>query len=243
MRKALESFAAAELDEVFPHPAIREVAFEIRFAPRLRVSAELWKLQDQLADHYPAVGTEPLFQPNGAMLNIHVFQNSHAARVIKVSHENFVIAFNKYSRFEDFKDEVIQKVSSFCTTFQITSLTRIGLRYVNDIVLPRGETIQSLLRFVHPFTDFERVNIDAVEQFVNEVRLRHKDHLVTIRGVLLAPLEGGRHIYVLDIDCHSAIPQTSDNIPELLDEYHDTAQRFFLEHITEEYKQVMRAKA
>jgi hypothetical protein len=38
MTTLIESFPKEALDEVFPRPSIREVAFEIRFAPRLRVN-------------------------------------------------------------------------------------------------------------------------------------------------------------------------------------------------------------
>ena len=237
----LHSFTEAQLNEVFARPAIREVAFEIRFAPRLRVAAELWKLQDQLAEEYPNVGSESAFQPGGAVLNVNVLQNSANARVLKVSQENFVVAFTRYSCFEDFKAEALSKTQLFCHTFGIKAVTRVGLRYVNDIMIPVGRP-SALLEMARPLIDFDRLAIDDVDQFVNEIRFRHKAHFVTLRSVLLAPLEDGRRIYVLDIDCHSVFPQQADNIPNVLDEYHDAAQRYFLDHITEAYKNVMRGK-
>jgi uncharacterized protein (TIGR04255 family) len=242
MTEPLHEFSQEELDEVFPRPSLREVAFEFRFATRLRVNAELWKIQDQLAEQYPSVGTEQILQPNGTFTNVNVFQNQSSGRVIKVSQENFVIAFTRYSKFEDFKDEVIAKANAFCSTFQVTTLKRIGLRYVNDIFLPPSESPTSLLKFVRPYMDFQRLPLDKLNQFVNEVQLQYADHLVTVRGVLLAALEDGRRVYVLDIDCYSAVPQVSDDIPHLLDKYHDASQRLFLDHITEAHKNLMRGK-
>jgi uncharacterized protein (TIGR04255 family) len=90
--------------------------------------------------------------------------------------------------------------------------------------------------------DFDRIPLDDTEQFVNEVRMRYKAHMVTVRGVLLAPLEDRRRVYVLDLDCHSRGPEVAKDIPRLLDEYHDSAQKFFLDHVTEDYKKVMRGK-
>jgi hypothetical protein len=52
-----------DLDEVFPRPPLREVAFEVRFATRLRVNAELWTIQDEIVDEYPALSLEQLIQP------------------------------------------------------------------------------------------------------------------------------------------------------------------------------------
>ena len=242
MPKVLESFTRKQLDEVFLHPAIREVAFEIRFTPRLRVPAELWRLQDQFVDEYPNVGTEPLMQSSGSMLPVNTFQNPTTGRLMKVSQQNFVIAFTKYSNFEDFKEEALEKANLFCSTFEIKAFTRIGLRYINHIALPPAESASSLLKYVRPLTDFENLSIDTLQQFVNEYSLRHKDHMVTLRGVLLPPLRDQRRTYIFDIDCYSPGPRDAAAIEATLDAYHDTAQRFFLNHITEEYKDFMRGK-
>jgi uncharacterized protein (TIGR04255 family) len=232
-----------DLDEVFPRPPLREVAFEIRFATRLRVNAELWKIQDEIVDEYPALSVEQLLQPNGALSPINVFQNPNAARAIKISQENFVVAFTKYTRFEDFKEEVIKKANQFCEKFDVSSLSRVGLRYVNNILIPGLGKTSELLRYVRPLIDFERVSPDEVQQFVTEVRMRQSQHLVTLRGALLAPFEGGQRVYVLDVDCHSAGPHSSKEIPQLLDTYHNSAQLFFLDHVTEECKTMMRGKS
>lgn len=243
MTRTFAAFTKEELDEVFPHPPIREVAFEIRFATRLRVNAELWKLQDLLVEQYPNVSTEAVIFPSaGTPLSVNVFQNAVTGRVIKVSQENFVIAFTKYTRFEDFTQEVLGKTQQFCETFGVNALTRVGLRYVNNIVIPAGEPTSSLLRVVRPHMDFERVPVNDIVQFVNEVRMTYESHLVTLRGVLLSPLEDQRRIYVLDIDCHSARPESATSIREILSIYHDSAQAFFLDHVTDEYKKVMRGK-
>jgi uncharacterized protein (TIGR04255 family) len=238
-----ERFTQEALDEVFPLPAIREVAFEVRFAPRLRVNAELWKLQDQLVDEYPNTGTEAvIMQPGAGVLNVSVFQNPSAGRVIKVSQENLLIAFTSYTRFEDFKAEAISKTQKFCSTFEISGLTRAGLRYVNNITLPRPVEVATLLQFVRPLIDSERFDVTTFEQFITEVRMRYSGHMVTLRSALLPPLEDGRRIYVLDIDCHSEGQQAAHDVEAILDRYHDTAQRFFLDHITEDYKNVMRGR-
>jgi uncharacterized protein (TIGR04255 family) len=242
MSLVARSFPQDVLDEVFQHPPIREVAFEIRFAPRLRINAELWKIQDAIVDEYPNVGSESLIQPSGGMIPVNIFQNHSVGRTIKVSQENFVLAFTRYTRFEDFKEEALKRIRQFCETFDVTSLLRIGLRYVNHIVIPRSETTASLLRFVRPVVDFDRVSIEEVDQFVTEIRMRRGGHNVTMRGALLAPLEDGRRIYVLDIDCHNRQQHRSSEVSQLLDIYHEGVQTVFLEHVTEEYKNVMRGR-
>lgn len=243
MSLVTRTFPQNVLDEVFPHPPIREVAFEIRFAPRLRINAELWKLQDAIVGEYPTVGSEGMLAPSGGMVPVNVFQNHSVGRTIKVSQENFVLAFTRYTCFEDFKEEALKRIRKFCDIFEVRSLLRIGLRYVNNIVIPRADSAASLLRFVRPVLDFDRVSIDEIDQFVTEVRMQRRGHNVTVRGALLTPIEDGRRVYVLDIDCHSRQQHVASEVESLLDVYHEGVQMVFLEHVTEEYKNIMRGRS
>ena len=228
----------SELEEVFSKPPLREVAFEIRFTPRLRVQAEIWRLQDQLVDVYPVVSTESAIQTNGAVIDISVFQDPVAARTLKVSSQNFVVAFSRYLCFEDFKEEITARVRQFCSTFGVDSFTRVGLRYVNEISMPEL-SVDSLLEYVRPMVDFDRFPLRDIDQFATEVRAQYRSHMVTVRGVLLPGL---LRTYVLDIDCHTESPKSSVSYPELLELFHDSAQRIFLDHITDRFKEVMRGK-
>jgi uncharacterized protein (TIGR04255 family) len=233
---ARRSFTREELDEVFPRPPLREVAFELRFPPRLRVQAEIWRLQDQLVADYPDVGKETAIQPNGTILDVSVFGNPRESRVIKITHQNFLIAFTRYVRFEDFKAEVLSRSEQFCRTFGIDSFLRVGLRYVNEIGLP-GTTPGSLLTYVRPVLKFERFPIESIDQFAVEIRSRREHQAVTVRTALIP---GVLQTYVLDIDCHTDGATSLDQCRGLLDSFHDGAQQIFLDHITEEYKNLMR---
>jgi hypothetical protein len=56
MPTATRKFTNEELGEVFPANPIREVDFEIRFTPRLRIQAEMWRFQEGVMSEYPDVG-------------------------------------------------------------------------------------------------------------------------------------------------------------------------------------------
>lgn len=238
MELATRTFGPEELAEVFPRPPLREVAFEVRFSPRLRISAEIWKLQDKLVGIYPSVGKENPIQANGTILDVSVFQNPADFRVIKVTAQSFLIAFTRYSNFEEFKKEVLDRTTEFCSSFGIRSFTRVGLRYVNEILL-EGSDPASLLRLVRPVLNFDRFPIDFVNQFAVEMRTHYKEHLMTLRSALIP---GNPSTYVLDIDSHLTHAVSIEQYPNLLDEFHDSAQRIFLDHITEECKSRMRSQ-
>ena len=238
MTVASRRFSAAELNEVFPANPIREVDFEIRFTPRLRIQAEMWRFQEDLIDEYPDVSLESAILPTGATLSVTVFQNQRKARVIKISPQNMAIAFSSYNNFEDFKEEVQRRIRSFCAVFEISSLTRVGLRYVNEIPLPTQEP-ESLARFVKPLLEFERFPLSSVQQFATQVSATLNGHMVLIRTAMLA---GPLRTYVLDIDSYTETVEQTNNISGLMEQFHDAAQHTFLDHVTNEYKELMRGR-
>jgi uncharacterized protein (TIGR04255 family) len=236
---SVRNFSKGELDEVFPINPIREVDFEIRFAPRFRIQAEMWKFQEVLVSDYPDVGIEATILPTGGRVDVTVFQNLNAGRVIKVSAQNFVVAFSAYKKFEDFKEEVVSKTNLFGRLYDLTSFSRIGLRYVNEIMLPTQEP-DSLERYARPFFVADRMPpLSSIQQFALQFTAAIGKHMATVRTAMLP---GPLRTYVLDIDAHTEVVTDASRIPTLLDDFHDIAQKFFLDHVTDEYKDIMRGK-
>ena len=235
---SVKRFSDKDLDEVFPVNPIREVDFEVRFPPRFRIPSEIWRFQELLVSEYPEVGLESSILPTGAKIDVTVFQNLSTARVIKVSAQNLVVAFSSYRKFEDFKEEVAAKVGGFSKLFDLRSFTRVGLRYVNEIMLPTQEP-ESLERYVQPFLVTSRVPVASMQQFALQFTAGVGKHMVTVRTAMLP---GPLRTYVLDIDAHTETVTDAPEISGIIDEFHCTAQRFFLDHVTEEYKELMRGK-
>jgi len=229
-----------DLSEIFANPSVREVAFELRFTPRLRINAEVWKIQDSLADSYPTVSQEVQPQADGRLLQLQVFANPESGRSIKASQENFVVVFNRYGSFEEFKDEAFLRCEVFAREFSIQSFQRVGLRYVNHIELGAGQGVRDLQRYVNLPVDFERFDPASIEQLLTEFRLALGEHKITIRGALIRIPGKPEGLFILDFDCYTLAPVEVGSLPTLMDEFHRKIQVQFLEHIREEYKQVMR---
>lgn len=230
-----------ELQEIFKKPAVREVACEVRFAPRLRIVPEVWRIQDKLAESYPQVGEETVPQTDGRLLHTYVFANRSEQKLIKVSQENFVVVFNAYTTFEDFKAEVAARIQDFSKQFEVNTFQRMGLRYVNHLEIPATDGISLLQRYVNAPVDFERFDRESIEQFLTEFRLKAGPHKLTVRGALIqVPRNGQNFLYILDLDCYSLGSRDSTSLSVLLDEFHYHIQVQFLEHVREEYKAIMR---
>jgi uncharacterized protein (TIGR04255 family) len=232
----------AELDEIFPRPSVREVAFEVRFAPRLRVVPEVWRIQDGLAEDYPRLLEEDQLQPEGRSIHFYTFTDSAGKRTIKVSQENFLVIANQYIDFESFKAEALKHIKAFAALFEIKSFNRIGLRYINHIELPGDDVIDRLQELVRAPIDFTRFDSETIEQFMTEFRLKAEEDALTVRGALLAvPGKPQSHLYILDLDCYS-LSGSVDSLEAMIDRFHHQIQVHFLEHITENYKNYMRAR-
>jgi uncharacterized protein (TIGR04255 family) len=232
-----------ELQEIFPSPSVREVAFELRFAPRLRIAPEVWRIQDSLAESYPTVSQEVQPQADGRLLQPYVFANHEKGRSIKVSQENFVIVFNQYGSFEEFKEEALQRAQAFAREFSIQTFQRVGLRYVNHIELAPDQGVRDLQRYVNLPLDLDRFDPASIEQLLTEFRLNVEEHKITIRGALIRIPGKAGGLFILDFDCYTLAPVDIDSLSPLMDVFHHRIQIQFLEHIREEYKQIMRGNA
>lgn len=235
--------SSEELSEVFPNPSVREVAFEVRFAPRLRVGPEVWRIQDKLADAYPEITEEGSAQPDGRIVRVYIFSDPVNHRLIKISQENFATIFNSYTRFEDFKTEAISRTNDFAELFEVKTYHRAGLRYVNHIELSSKDGIQLLRKYINVPIDFQRFEESSIEQLLTEFRLKAGKNKLTIRGALIQlPTKIQELLYILDLDCYSSGHFEPGSLPTLLEEFHKQIQVEFLRYVTEEYKTVMRRK-
>jgi uncharacterized protein (TIGR04255 family) len=121
--------------------------------------------------------------------------------------------------------------------YGVESVTRTGLRYINNIVLPRQA---HLSEYVNPFVDLNRFSLDTKNsQFVCEIRSAMSDHDLMIRTALIKdPIPS----YMLDIDCYIERPAKPGEVAGLLTKFHESAKVTFLEHIKTPLKEEFRRR-
>lgn len=232
-----------ELREIFPHPAVKDVAFEIRFAPRFRINEQLWQFQDSIVNKYDSFSRENSLQADGRIIPVHVFTNNEASTLIKVSESNFVFAATQYITYELFKAEALKCVEEFCGIFNVATCQRVGLRYINHIELPEARPFNVLEHYVNVPLKLDSIDIQTVTQLLSEFRMKYDTHQMTIRGALLqVPPPVSSYVYVLDLDCYAEM-QNRIGLESVIDTFHHAIQLQFLQHVTENYKNVMRDKS
>jgi uncharacterized protein (TIGR04255 family) len=242
----LHTIPAGDLAEIFPRPAVKEVAFEVRFAPRFRIKEQMWRYQDIIANDYPVVSHENMLQSDGRVVVAYVFTNPTVGSVIKISESNFAVAVTKYATYENFKAEALARTNAFCRTFELRGFSRVGLRYINHIELAATEPFSLLERYVNVPLRFDRFDKSTITQLLSEFCMRFEAHQMTVRGALLqVPSPVNTYVYVLDLDCYSegnAEGYTEHSLEAKSDAFHNAIQVQFLQHVTDEYKRVMRGK-
>ena len=223
-------FSAEELAENFPNAPLSEASYEIRFDPKLRIPSEIWKVQEMVGPECPNFSMENLVAIGGNIMTALTFASKDRTRLIRASQQNLGIVMTSYPGFAAFHRKVVQWTENFCKMFVIESLTRIGLRYVNNIVLPGGNRTNRspLSEYVNPFVDLTRFSLSATNQFVCEIRSIISDHDLTIRTAMVKdPVPS----YLLDIDCYIERPLKPTEVSGLLSKFHESAKVTFLEHI------------
>lgn len=230
-------FSAEELAENFPNAPLSEASYEIRFDPKLRIPAEVWRLQEKVGADCPNFSVENSLTLGGTIMAIYTFASRDRTILVRVSQQNLGIIMTSYPGFANFHKKIVEWTGSFCEMYGIESVSRTGLRYVNNIVLPRQAPLGE---YVNPFVDLNRFSLDSKQsQFVCEIRSAISDHDLMIRTALIKePIAS----YMLDIDCYVEKPAKPGDIAGLLTKFHGSAKVTFLEHIQPALKAVFRRR-
>lgn len=234
------------IEKEFDNPPLREVAFELRFAPLLKVQRDLADFQDLIVEDYPTYGTEKI-SVNGEKLHSWRFTSEDQSRTVRVTERSFGFITNRYQSFETYKSELLKRLESFHEIFKITSFHRMGLRYINNIPLNSERPQASLLEYVNPVLDLKRFQADKISQFACEIRLSKESGQLTIRTGLIgigAKADGdirSEPIYILDLDFYQE-GVSRNSITALLDTFHGEIQIEFLTQVREVYIGVMQKK-
>jgi uncharacterized protein (TIGR04255 family) len=234
-----------DLNEKFPRPPVKEVAFEIRFAPDLRIPNEIYRYQELIRKDLPRVGkvTEFTFGAGGAFPGFTagpwVFEDNDENFQVKVAVNSLAILSRKHKSFEKFEPQAKWLTTTFVDTYKISAIERVGLRYINDI--PLGEDPASDLRtyFVSPI-DTKRFRYEDLIGMTLELRRRKSARFVTLRVSFQSDKQTG-HRYGIDIDSyHEGSPIPTQDLFTIVGELHRNILQEFHDNITEAFVERLR---
>lgn len=170
-----------------------------------------------------------------------VLKNQDGTTVVQLGPEGFT--FNNLSSYvggDALLAESLRVWSAFAEAFQPASVTRVALKYINQLRLPYrpGEDFLRFLAAPPPTPDG---TFQSVSEFLTRVASHSEDSAVTV--IITQKLASGgleQSEYVMDVDVFTAgeFPVGSSELRPLLDSLRELKNRAFFAHLTDEAVQL-----
>lgn len=235
----------------FAYPPLEEVAFEITFLPKLKVIDKVSDFQDKIARSYPHISVEQLLPAIGPMEMQELkdraalrynFENAEKTSLLRVSVRNFNYVDKKYDSFAVFSKNVTDLWNKFKREMGPPAATRAGLRYINRLRIPLGDSAAKVSEFTKTYYDSTMLPPSEIRTVKVEARIKRKGKLLTIRSGILgedSTDEGRFLVYLLDYDCYQECDNGNLELNKLLKSLHSVIEAQFLADVEKPYKEFM----
>lgn len=238
---------------VFTHDPLRVAVAQVRFArtPTLHDDAVLTEIRRRLPDLpevVPPPGQVDVPLPGGARFAFSQqgpaqFRDPAASTVVSITPETVSVETNDYPGWPAFARR-IQSVLSALDDLLPPHITRLGLRYVNELFVLGAENPGDWERLLDPAlvasVSSDRLSA-RVRQSLQQVVLDMGDaHEITLRHGFVRradlPAEAPSSLYLFDVDAYSEAPAARDTsgILAQLARYHDWTWALFRGSIRDE---------
>ena len=228
---------ARDLGEKFLVSPVKEVAYEIRFPPYLRIPYEIYKFQEKIRDQLPTVLKSAEFAlASSGMVNPQMdmkwaFEDTVENLRVSVDINALAVVSRKHRSFDDFFPKIKQMTDLFCASYGIDSFSRVGLRYVNEI--PLGERPADLFNTLFvPSWNTTRIRPENILGAEFVARQARGTAFLTLRNAFRAqpPLTS----YIIDIDAYAeGAPIPKDRLYNIVNDLHNAAITEFHENVTD----------
>lgn len=237
---------------------LKNVIFRVDFSPILRIksSENISPFQELIRQDYPKTEIKQLFTKNVTIskendsvtsvdFNQYEFKNVSRDRLVALSHTYLTVEFNKYETFNIFLNEIKKIYAAFEKCFENPDVTRLGLRYINEIKLESGNPL-----------NWDGIINDSLINCKNNVLIKHGNlsRLISrsvfheegkqinfqfglFNSEFPAPIS--RREFLLDFDCSSK-EINSNQIIEKIEEFHDEIQKLYESSIGEKLRNILR---
>lgn len=227
------------MSEIFPNAPLVEAIFEIRFSANLSIDCKKDQYHAKIKAAFPILFI-PTKMPSPPIISYRMASKDDKKRVI-FSINSFVFSCAKYEGFLKFKEDCDRFMMDFVQFFKIESLTRIGLRYINNIPILKKEGLIPLNRYLNFGYGLPNSIPENIE-YINSEFITHCDDGKT-RILIRNDIRDNDEVIVLDFDYFFEGELESKKISDYLKKSHKHTKQFFLDIITEEYKDIMRKES
>lgn len=162
---------------------------------------------------------------------------------VELKADFLVVNFKKYVNMLDLKEKVATILEAFFSSYEVTQIERLGLRYVDRIVLPEDTSLfdwsrylkQNLIKNLDFIEDKNQLR-RAMQSF--ELSLENDTNLNFKCGIFNSwyPDRLLQKEFFLDTDCYTQIAFSKTDINNKLDKFHEICSKFFEDSITQEFR-------
>jgi len=228
------------MSSLYKNPPLVEAVFEIRFPAELSIECQRDKFYEKIRKDYPQIFV-PIVMGESPALKSYKFGSLDGKKVVMCSINTFSVHTNKYEGFAKFEEECLKHIQLFIKLYNITSLKRTGLRYINHIPIIRIEgciPIERYLKFGYHLP--RNLESDKFEFFQTNLVVRIGDgKLRLLTQYFEVPSPPKKEFILLDFDYYYEGKLRTDKISNYLKKSHEQTKKIFEDVISDEYKVVM----
>jgi uncharacterized protein (TIGR04255 family) len=242
---------------VYKNNYLSTVIFRIDFSPILLLMASLKpEYQEALRAQFPNLETADMTQHKIMMGNVPsekkeesvhfnqwAFLNKEKTIKITVTHNCFVVECFKYTSFPEFDESIKTAFNNFKQFYEPIVCKRLGLRYINNIVLKEGNPL-IWSDYLSPFLANQieafpyRENLSRI---MNQFIIARDDHTIIINTGMPNreyPNKISRREFTLDFDCSTEDCEDRDPL-SCFKVFHDEIEELFESCITDKLRKLM----
>lgn len=244
---------------------LAQVICQLRFSPVLRIRQDeaVIPFQEAVRAEYPRYarqeGMSVLITPGGvqpqpAQAPLHRFEDSTGALTAILAPDFVALETTAFVDVDDFVGRVVRLAESVAEHYAPAELTRIGLRFINELRLPQDGAKAEMRRAISPAL----LGAPGVEELdeplvgaQQAIELTGDDHRMLVRhgfnplgGTTVDVLQGQspqldpRPFYLLDLDVFTeeSVAYSVEGIEARLREFNDIVRSFFAWAVHEHYR-------
>jgi uncharacterized protein (TIGR04255 family) len=244
---------------------LAQVICQIRFSAvlRIRQDDEVIPFQETVRADYPRYvrqeGMALLITPGGvqqqpAPMPLHRFQDSAGTFTAILAPDFIALETTAFLDVDDFVGRVVRLAEAVAEHYEPAELTRIGLRFINELRLPRDDANAEMRRAISPTLLGAPGAAELDEPLVGAqqaIELNGDDHKILVRHGL-NPLGGTtvdifstqqpqpdpNPFYLVDLDAFTeqSVPYSVEGIEARLRQFNDMIRSFFAWSVREDYR-------
>ena len=247
------------IDEIFPHPLVKQVIFQVRFPNLFFLESRIGEFQ---------VGVMAEFPESALVLQRHfviahgdpkslsdamegstkdsidkVWQFSSPDGVeLNLTSTSLSITSERHKTYnlgenDRFRDTIESVCNKFLDVAKIPLFTRVGLRYLNDCPIPDKTTVK-FEEFYNSALPLARFKLESAVEMNSLAVVEEDTHGLRYREVFAS---GEKNSYRLDIDAWSEKVDAAEVMPTT-DRLHEVISNTFESSIKQPVLEIMRGK-